>query len=74
MDEIKPKQRYTVEELQRIYSQMRPEALLIPMNQENSAAPDVGPRFMIYLAQNPRKPAELGQTSAVTEVLLIVAH
>jgi hypothetical protein len=41
VDEIKRKQQYTAEELQHIYSQMRPGALLIPMNQENGPAPDV---------------------------------
>jgi hypothetical protein len=63
VDEIKPKQQYTAEELQHIYSQMRPGALLIPMNQESGPAPDVGPRFMVY-----RLHSELGMDPADPEV------
>jgi hypothetical protein len=63
MDEIKPKQQYSAEELQRIYSQMRPGALLIPMIQESNPTPDVGPRFMVY-----RLYSELGLDPADREV------
>jgi hypothetical protein len=63
VDEIKPKQQYSAEELQRIYSQMRLGALLIPMTQESSPTPDVGPRFMVY-----RLYSELGLDPADREV------
>jgi hypothetical protein len=63
VDEIKPKQQYTAEDLQHIYGQMRPGALLIPMNHENGPAPDVGPRFMVY-----RLHSELGLDPSDPEV------
>lgn len=63
VDEFKQKQQYSAEELQRIYSQMRPGALLIPMGQESSPIPDVGPRFMVY-----RLYSELGLDPADREL------
>ena len=62
MEEIKPNGFYSNDELQRIYSQMRPGALLIPISEGGSPAPDVGPRFMVY-----RMYSELGLDPADAE-------
>jgi hypothetical protein len=63
VDGIKSKQKYSAEELRRIYSQMRPGALLMPISQTSAPIPDVGPRFMVY-----RLYSELGLGPADPEV------
>jgi len=39
---------YSPQELERIYRQLRPGSLLVPIRQENSPTPEVGPRFMVF--------------------------
>jgi hypothetical protein len=49
VEPLKPRMLYTTRELERIYSEMRPGALLIPISQEpEGASPYVGPRFMVF--------------------------
>lgn len=63
VEALKPGMLYTAEELGRIYSQMRPGALLIPISQEaGGASPNIGPRFMVF-----RLHSELGLEPADPE-------
>jgi hypothetical protein len=48
VEEIKPGMLYTAEQLDRIYRQMLPGGLLIPVIQEVGPSPAVGPRFMVF--------------------------
>lgn len=49
MEPVRLEARYTAGELERIYSQLRPGALLIPIGQDaGQVPPNVGPRFMVY--------------------------
>jgi hypothetical protein len=48
VDQVKPGTLYSTEELERIYREMRPGSLLVPVVPEAGSSPDVGPRFMVY--------------------------
>jgi len=49
VDSPKPGLLYTAEELERIYRQMRPGALLVPMaHGAQESTPSLGPRFMVF--------------------------
>lgn len=63
MEQIKPGMLYTAEQLERIYRQMLPGGLLIPLIQEVGPSPAVGPRFMVF-----RLHSELGLEPAEPEV------
>ena len=62
MEQIKPGMSYTAEQLERIYRQLRPGGLLIPVIPEAGTPPAVGPRFMVFrlhseLGLDPAEPA-----------------
>lgn len=48
MEQKKPMTPNSAEELERIYRQMRPGSLLVPIRQEASPGPSLGPRFLVF--------------------------
>lgn len=69
VEPLKPGISYTAQELERIYQQMRPGALLVPMPQQQPGSPpSLGPRFMVF-----RLHSELGLEPADPEAAYWVA-
>ena len=62
MEHIKPGMLYTAEQLERIYRQLLPGGLLLPVIPEVGTPPAVGPRFMVF-----RLHSELGLEPAEPE-------
>ena len=63
MEQTKSGTPYSADALERIVREMRPGGLLVPVTQEDSSVPAVGPRFLVF-----RLYSEMGLEPADPEV------